>query len=418
MRLHLDGLAHGGDAVGRDRGRVWFVPGGAPGEVVVVAPVEERPSYVRGRIVELVSPSPERVSPACSHFQTCGGCQWQHLRYEAQLREKHALLSAALRRVTTLPIPEPIAHPEPYGYRVRAELHVVERGDGRRCGFRAARSHEVVEPTMCPVLAPRLWALVRELSRLVATVPLAVVGRYELHLGDEGAALCAHVGKGEGQAALRWLGRVLEELPGLLGCVVLDEGRVRYTLREGAVQRDGLRYSAGVFGQGHQHLSSALVSAVLGFARGRNASVLELFAGAGLFSVPLGRVARRLVTAEENPIACDDARHNLEAAGVRAEVLTGAARPTLRRLLEARSRFDVVVLDPPRKGAEEEVPTLCDLAPRRIVYVSCDPMTLARDVLAMKPRGYSLQKLCSFDLFPQTSHLEVVALLERQGMLE
>jgi 23S rRNA (uracil1939-C5)-methyltransferase len=282
-------------------------------------------------------------------------------------------------------------------------------------GYRQTRSHQVVEPEECPILAPDLEAAVVALSRIVAIVPRAPRGRYELHLGEEGLALCVHAERGEAGPGARWLGRVLEDLPRVTACELVSPDGIRYVLAEGRVTRGGLAYSPGVFAQGHGALAPRLAAAVADLAKPAHQAILELHAGAGLFTVELCRAARRVVAVEESARACEDARRNLESAGLRAEVHAGAAASVLARLVAARERFDVVVLDPPRTGAAEVLPALADLAPRRIVYVSCDPLTLARDLQDLGARGYLPRALKAFDLFPQTYHLEAACLLERAG---
>lgn len=415
-RVHLDGLAHGGDAVGRADGHVWFVSLGAPGEVVLAEVTEAHASYVRARIVEVIEPSADRRSPRCVHFGVCGGCKWQHVAASAQRRAKTELVAGALRKLTQAAMPDDALQGDEYGYRVRTELHVVRDGDAARAGYRGARSHDLATPTECPVLDPVLMVTVLALVRLVDVVPGAAAGRYELLVGDEGIALCAHVAAHEASAAVRWLGRVLEDLPNTAACVVEDDARVRLTLRDARVRRGDVAYSAGVFAQSHAGASSALRDTVVQLARPAGAPVLELFAGAGFFSVPLARAARRLVTVEEHPLACADARANLAAESLRADVRQGIAARQLAQLEREGARFDVVVLDPPRTGAADAMPGICDLSPKRVVYVSCDAMTLARDVTSVKPRGYRVSSLRAFDLFPQTPHVEVVALLERVGL--
>jgi 23S rRNA (uracil1939-C5)-methyltransferase len=394
---------------------VWFVPYGAPAEVVVAEAVEERPSFVRGRLLEVVSPSADRVPARCRHFGVCGGCQWQHVRYDAQIREKGAMLRGALRRLAGVEVPEPAPSGDPYAYRVRAELHLEDRGPRVALGYRKARSHEVIEPEECPVLAPPLEAAVLALRRLVAVIPRAPLGRYELLLGDEGVALCVHAEKGGAQAAVRWLRRVLEDIPGVVACAVDDRTGARMVLVDGRVTRGGVAYSPGVFAQGHGALAPRLADETVALAHPAHQRVLELHAGAGHFTVPLARVARRVVAVEEDARACEDLRANLDAAGLRAEVRTGPAEQVLPRLVAAGERFDVAVLDPPRRGALEALAALCDLGPPRIVYVSCDPMTLARDVLELGTRGWVPTQVRAFDLFPQTFHVEAVCLLERAG---
>src|SRR5262245_27040629 len=185
---------------------------------------------MRGRIVELVSPSADRIAPRCRHFGICGGCQWQHLDYAAQVREKGQLLRGALRRVTSVEIPDPEPSPDPYRYRMRTELHLELLGPRAALGYRQLRSHELVESEECPILAPALEAAVTALRRLASVVPGAPRGRYELHLGDEGVALEVHAERGQTTDAASWLRWVMDDVPGLVACAADDPHGVRVVL--------------------------------------------------------------------------------------------------------------------------------------------------------------------------------------------
>jgi 23S rRNA (uracil1939-C5)-methyltransferase len=381
VELRIESLAAGGDGVGHaPDGRVVFVPFTAPGDRVRVAIGARRARWMRGEVVELLEAGPGRTDPLCPVFGVCGGCDWQHLGYPAQLEAKQAILRDAIERIARLPVPRQFAFhasPSPYAYRSRARV-VAERG---RVGFRRRRSHAVCATSRCPVLVP---ALDEPLARLAARPP-EPNGEWELTAGMGGTHCVARVPVRDSAS---WVE---------IECL-----------------GERLRVSAGSFLQANEALRPALAGAVVE-AAGAGTLCLELFAGAGLFTLPLARAFVRLVAVESHPGAVADLEDNLSSAGlgnveivaqpVEAAFEAGALGPLLP---------DVVVLDPPRSGLEEPARQgLASLGAPRVVYVSCDPATLARDIAVLADRGYELTSLDGFDLFPQTAHVESVAVLRR-----
>ena len=370
----IESLAAGGDGVGHDAsGRVVFVPFTAPGDRVRVAIVEERARFARGTLEELLEPSPLRALPQCGVYGACGGCTWQHLDYAAQLEAKRQILAGALERIAKLGVGELEVTPSPSPYRYRSRTRVVAK-DGR-VGYRRRGSHDLCPTSRCPVLVPELDA---ELARLAAREPQAAE-EWELVAGAGGATRAT---------PLRW------PLPG--------EPKL-----ELEVCGDRLAFSPGVFVQGNALLLDALARAVHE-AAGSGACAVELFAGAGFFTLGLARRFRRLVAVESEGRAVADLRANLARAGLdNVEVLGGRAEVVLARIGEA----EVVVLDPPRTGLP---PGLLEaIQAPRVVYVSCDPATLARDLAGLAARGWALEALRGFDLFPQTPHVEALATMAR-----
>jgi 23S rRNA (uracil1939-C5)-methyltransferase len=380
LELRIDSLAAGGDGVGRaPDGRVVFVPGTAPGDRVRVRIVDQRARHARGRVVELVAPGPARTDPVCAVFGACGGCTWQHVAYPAQLEAKAAILRDALERIGKLPVPGELRvepSPAPYAYRGRARVLVA----GGRVGFRRLRSHALCATARCPVLVPGLETRLREL----AEHPPARDGEWELTAGAEGATRAVPLpddGGGE---------------PILVG-----------------VGADRLRVSPGVFVQSNALLLETLAAAVAEAAGGGELA-LELFAGAGLLTLGLARRFARVVAVEGSRAAAADLAASCRAAGLaNVEVV---AEPVERALDAGRLPVgaDAAVLDPPRAGLPPgSVEALVRLEPQRIVVVSCDPGTLARDAAFLRAEGFALVALRGFDLFPQTPHVEALAVLER-----
>jgi 23S rRNA (uracil1939-C5)-methyltransferase len=372
-------------------GRVAFVEAAAPGDRVELALTESRARWVRGRIVRLLEPGPDRVEPRCAVFGTCGGCTWQHLDDEAQARAKTSILGDALERIGHLRVPRPIAFhasPSGYGTRLRARLHV----EGGRAGFRRRRSHALCEVRACPVLEPELEARLARLSD-DARAGRVEDGEWELVAGDTGA--------------------VARRCPGD------DLGAGAGAAVELSVEGRPLRISPGVFAQANRPLldplAAAVRRAVLGPAGREAGLLLELYAGAGFFTVGCAPHFLAAVAVESGHAAVSDLRFNLARASLdHVEVREGDCESELARWPATAPRPDVVLLDPPRAGlGRAGAAELARVGAARVVYLSCDPATLARDLAVLCEAGYALRSVEGFDLFPQTPHVEALAVLER-----
>lgn len=388
VELRIDALAAGGDGVGRDPdGRVVFVPFAAPGDRLRVRVVEERARFARGEIEAVLEASPARVAPPCPVFGTCGGCAWQHIAYETQGAAKRAIVADALARVGklgNLPAVDFTASPAPYGYRGRARV-LLERG---RVGFRQRRSHALCAIDACPLLVPAL----DEALGAMAAAPPSPDGEWELAVGDDGRVRTAPLGAG----------------------ALAREGEPARILLAAAGER--IQVSAGVFGQANALLLDALATTVLE-AAGSGGIALELFAGAGFFTLGLARRFARVIAVESDPGGVRDLAHNLAEAQLRHVRVIEARVETWLAAADAEARrAEVVVLDPPRGGVGAAAArALAQLPARRLVYLSCDPATWARDLAVLGSHGWQLMRVHGFDLFPQTPHVEALAVLERSA---
>jgi 23S rRNA (uracil1939-C5)-methyltransferase len=383
LSVTIERLAAGGEGVAHaPDGRVVFVAGTAPGDRVRARVVEEHPKWLRAELSELESPGPGRVEPRCPLVGRCGGCAWQHLDYAVQRAAKAEILRDALVRIGGLEPPGPIEiEPSPpYGYRGRARVGVA-RGV---VGYRRLRSHALEPAAACPVLVPELE---RALAALAAAPP-ARDGEIELCAGDDGRVRAwGPGGLLHGEAAL-----------------AIDAGPARIAV------------SPGVFFQGNARVRGALLDAVLE-AAGRGRRALDLCAGAGFFSFGLAERFTEVLAVESSPPAVRDLRRNVEAGGTKNVRVECA--PLERFLASAAARepaADAIVVDPPRTGlgaglARALAGAAVDAA--RVIYVSCAPATLARDLAVLAAGGLRLRSLRGFDLFPQTAHVEALAVLGR-----
>jgi 23S rRNA (uracil1939-C5)-methyltransferase len=379
LEVQIESLAAGGDGVGRDaQGRVTFVPRTAPGERVRIRVVQAKRSFARGELLAVLARSPDRVEPPCPHFTAgCGGCAWQHVSRQAQLAAKQALVTSALRKLEGVVI-EPIVDPGPaLGWRRRARFHVA----GGVVGLYAAASKQLLPIDRCPQLEPGLDAALGE-------VAAAAPPDGELHL--------ARATSGDVVVTV--------ERAWPAGRALLGEQRIVGVRAGNDVFGDevvelepGLWGGAADFAQASASGNAALVAATraaVGLGPGR---LLELFAGAG-------NLTRALVADRWQVLATDVRAPRRSIPGAQFEV--GDVAGVLARSHES---FDAVVLDPPRVGLEAAAcAALAALHAPVVVYVSCDPATLARDLARLVERGYRIERAWPLDLMPQTAHVEVV----------
>lgn len=415
LELTVDSMAQGGDGVGRDEGMVVFARGGLPGERVRVRIFERRPSYARGEVVAVLEASPDRVAP---RLEADAHAPWQHIAYEAQLRFKEQIVReqlAKLAGVADAPVAPIIAAPRPWGYRNSARLHA----QGGRIGYHEAGTNLVADLPEDPML---LAALNDALAGLRA---LAAPGQIE------GVTLRASSAYGYSLAALRpghdgdlddlellaeaWRART----PSLAGVVVeRAHGRAGALVSGDASIHDelgGIVFELGPdsFFQVNADQAARMVELVAAaLAPGEGARLLDLYSGVGTFALPLAAAGAAVVAVEEHPAAVADGERSAALNGV--EGVSFVQAPVERALPGAAPGFDGVVLDPPRRGCHPAVlEELARIAPARIVYISCHPGILGRDLVPLMRAGYSLDSVQPIDLFPQTPHIETVVTLSR-----
>jgi 23S rRNA (uracil1939-C5)-methyltransferase len=422
--LRLDGIAHGGEALGRDRGRVVFVPFAIPGERVRVELVEEKPRWARARLLEVLEPSPDRVDPPCPHFgpEKCGGCQWQHIAYERQASLKQEILADHLHRLGHLAEPpvadiialagpavseRPAAEMDVLAFRYRNQTRFAVGADGR-LGFRPqAIARDVIPIDRCLLLHERLDDLHGALDLLWPSLT-AVILRAGIATGQ---ALVVFQTTGEEQPELEI------DLPAAFA--VQTRHGVQPLVGEPWLEEQvagGLyRVSAESFFQVNSIGAEALVEVVASYLEPRaDDCLIDAYCGVGLFSLAMADSVGQVIGIESAPSACEDFAHN---AGLREGVTLheGAVEDVLPILRELGKPADLVVLDPPRSGAGAEVVShLAAMCPRRIVYVSSDPAALARDGIHLAAAGYCLAEVQPVDMCPQTSQVESVALWVRR----
>lgn len=433
--LLIDKVVAGGFGLGRHEGQVVFVARAAPGDRLLVEPVDRRRDFVRARTVELLEPSPSRREPPCPYYESCGGCSLMHLQPEAQREIKREILLESLRRGGGVSFAGEVvvrSGPE-FGYRVRARFQVKSTRRGTLVGFFEPGSHRVVDVGECLQVSDEanrvlravrgfLTASSRRSSEIESFELLEPVAPPDAALGREGGRVVVHfiVKKGKGPAKGELEELVQQEN---LGGIVVSrselETRGRAERRVGEVRTRHrvagyeLGTSVHAFFQANRFLLGTLVDEVVAPSQERVGRAVDLYCGVGLFSLPLARVADRVVGVEISAAAVADARLNAKGAGLdNVEFFVEGAATYAAR--EGFDSVDLVVADPPRPGLERAVAdALCRRPPRELRYVSCDPASLGRDAGRLREGGLELARLVLLDFFPNTHHLESVATFRR-----
>jgi 23S rRNA (uracil1939-C5)-methyltransferase len=428
MQLKIEKLIYGGDGLARlpadehGRGKTVFVPFSLEGEELEGQIVEEKPGFARARIERLLSPSPDRVAPACPYFLRCGGCQYQHASYAHQLKAKAGILVETLRRTAKLELPcELQVHPSPeWNYRNRTRVR-VQSDPEFALGYYKFHSHELLPIEQCPISSPsinRAIAAMWEAGR-AGKIP-QTIREIEVFADSEDARLLVEL-YSEPQSSVAQaeeLARNFEKIDAsVIGVTAFKpatqftEPRKLVTLRspdlEYRTKFANYRVSSGAFFQVNRFLIDELVAIITEGESGQ--LTLDLYAGVGLFSAVLAKSFAQVIAVEASQTSLSDLRHNVPQE-VKAVLAT-----TEQYLGQASGiRPDLVVVDPPRSGlGEKVVRSLAKLDAPRITYVSCDPSTLARDLRMLVGFGYRVVRAHLIDLFPQTFHIETVFHLAR-----
>jgi len=444
-KLDITGMTHEGQGVGRIEGQVVFVDGALEDEKVEVKIIKLNKTYAVAKLIEVLQPSPHRVQPFCSAYKRCGGCNLQHMDYKAQLEFKTKLVRENLERLgglKDLPVLNTIGMHQPFNYRNKAQYPVATINGNVITGFYAARSHDVIHSEECriqDVESDRVREIVRQF-----------IAEKSLSCYDEnsGKGLVRHiltrVGFKTGEimvvivingstlpAADELVKRLIEAIPEIKSIflnintentnIILGKKNIGLFGSETITDTIG-SYSFVIsphsFFQVNPVQTDVLYTKALEYAAlTGNETVFDLYCGIGTISLFLSAKAGKVYGVEVVEEAIADARRNAERNGVvNAEFITGEAEKAVLELYSRGIRADVVVLDPPRKGCEESLlQLLAEMQPKRIVYVSCNPATLARDLKYLDGHGYKAVEVQPVDMFPWTGHVESIILMTKCG---
>ncbi|MHB8137371.1 MAG: class I SAM-dependent RNA methyltransferase [Smithellaceae bacterium] len=377
--LEIESVAFGGHGIGRSDGFVVFVPFTAPEDVVEIEIIERKKKFARGRVLRIIKPSRLRTQPLCRYYARCGGCAYQHIAYEYQLQIKKRQIEEAFSRIggmAELVVSEVIPSPLVYAYRGKAGLHAVKTAEGFRLGFMDVSGGRIVDIERCEIMDETINEQIRGIR---------TKGDLSLDNGD----------------LIFWSGPRNDHDDAVLRMV---KGR------EFLVPRTG-------FFQANLCLTDRMVDEVLRLiGEEKRGTIIDACCGSGLFSIFLASYASRLIGVEINEKSVRYARDNAKSQEIQnVEFVCGDIEDVLNDMVRMNEVIDLIVLDPPRTGlSKETLASVSGLQSREIVYISCNPATQARDVKLLCASGYVMQSLQPLDMFPQTEHIETIALLRRR----
>ncbi|KLV06772.1 23S rRNA methyltransferase [Photobacterium aquae] len=419
--ITINRFDHQGAGIGHLDRKPVFVDGALPGEKVVVQLTEDKKQYARAKVMRRLNDSDQRVAPACPLYAECGGCNLQHLSHDGQVAAKQQALGELMGKFAKaghIEQAEPIAS-APWGYRRCARFAVLPAGGGLRVGFRKKQSKEIVDVEHCPVLAESLNALLPSLREVLGKLQARkALGHVELVEADNGRVVLIRHLQPFSDKDMTLLREFADTHQLMLFLAPTADQLDAMSDKKPYYELDGLElvFSPKDFIQVNAEVNRKMVAQAMDWlAVAPGDRVLDLFCGLGNFSLPLAKQAKALVGVEgiDEMVhrAGDNAQHNGLA---NAAFFQANLEDDVTKMAWAKERFDKVLLDPARAGAAGVMQHVVGLRPERVVYVSCNPATLARDSQVLLEQGYQLEKLGMMDMFPHTGHLESMALFVKQ----
>lgn len=404
--IQIDLPAYGGFFIGRHEGKVVMIKGAVlPGETVEAIIEREKRDYLIATAVNILEPSPYRIEPPCKYFGKCGGCQLQYISYDRQVAIKEEILRDSLKRLakTDIDLSEPLFHKDPWNYRLRGQFKVFQGS----MGFYRENSREVVDIDRCPLMTEEINSLLLKIKPVVKDSDIK-----EVHItaGDCSTALLKLSSRIRSRSDISTLSSMFREMDfSGIWIETSDKKIYRHGKTYVTLNLQGLKYSISpmTFFQSHWRLNQRVVEFLKnGLEPLKGKRVLDMYAGAGNFSIPLAMDAE-IVAIEENPYAVEDGQRNLKNNSIKnCRFIISSAEN-----YHIKEDVDIVILDPPRPGLSNRVLSkVLSILPEKIAYVSCNPSTFARDLKKLQLK-YDIESLRVIDFFPQTFHIESLVLL-------
>ena len=440
-------ITFGGEGISRHDGLVVFVPDSVRGDVLHVEVVSVKKSHARAIIKNIQTPSPYRITPRCELSETCGGCQWQHVSYEEQLRAKQSIVADSIERIAkqNISIQDIIPNPNSFHYRCKVQYPVQSGPEdiGISIGYYRKGTHRIVDLDHCPIQAEAMDPITKFIrqrlkpsglpaydERSGAGIIRHIVYRYSHSKGDILCVFVVNLKKVPSELAVM-AEDLMREFPAVKGVlashntektnVIMGKSlsliRGAYFITE-TIGKWSFRISAESFFQVNPPVAKKILDEALSIIERatESPSILDVYSGVGTFTLYLSDYASELLSVEESPSSIRDLKENIEQAGLKSKVshIQGDAARVLDGLVKEKRVFDVTILDPPRKGCGESLlKAVSTLTRRHIIYVSCDPTTMSRDIAILAALGFSLQSVRPFDMFSHTYHIECLAHLSR-----
>lgn len=422
FEVYIESVAFKGYGVTHIHGKVVFIPRTVKGDRALIELTKERKNYSMGRLIQILGPSPWRVNPSCQWFGNCGGCHWQHIDYSIQCNFKREILEDLLNRIGGLkkiPSLSVIPSLQPYGYRVRVQL----KARGKKIGYFQEKSHRVVDIQECPIAHPLINEVLSFIKKRL--LPFSKMEEVEINVSpDENKGVLLFYDLSLNPKIENLFEEILKTHPIVKGIGVgqknqfnfLGNPNLNFIIPSDPEKKEktlNLQISPGSFSQVNPIQNRRLIQTLLQWVgRDKVERALDLYCGVGNLTLPLAMIGiREVFGIEENRRAIQDAWVNAERNGIRnCEFIRGRVEEILKNW--KRENPDLIVLDPPRRGCLSILDQIIRLNPQKLIYVSCEPATFARDLRLLTERGYSLQGLELIDMFPQTYHMEVIGLLK------
>jgi len=417
VSVKIESLSFGGSGVGRISGKVVFVPYSAPGDDILVRITKDTKGFAEGDIVEFISASPLRKEPPCPLHSICGGCQWLHMPYNEQLKAKEEIFKDTLRRIGKIdPSIVLTAQPSPmeFNYRSRVQFKVLES----KIGFYKRESHELVEIPECPLAHPLINRILKGLRDVWPPSPSSIA-RVDINVSpSEGNGIVSiYLSQRSDLDFNSFFRRLTTSIPEITGLIVhiAREEKISGSSYLFSQEREfRFRASEGSFSQVNYRQNLNMKDYILSMADLKgDETVLELYSGGGNFTIPIASRAGKVIGIEVGKSSISDARENARINNIRnATFIQATSEKGLKEIQNSKlktQRFDLVLIDPPRDGCSKEViEGIVSIKPKKIIYVSCNPSTLARDLGRFQAMGYAARSSRPFDMFPQTYHIESV----------
>lgn len=415
MQIEIERIAFGGAGIAKKDGKVFFVRGGLPKDVLEINIIKDKGNYAEAVIAEIIKPSPDRIETPCPVFDLCGGCQLQNLNYPAQLREKEYILKETLGRLGGLydvAIEPIVPSPKEFGFRNKVTLSTWFYKGKWHVGYNQKGSNRKVAIDSCPISTDIVDKTIKRISEVLSSLGDPYYPLDKIHISSNGfksqiTLVPRHSRRGD---LLKTLLKHLRRHQETENVSINGSGETGF---EFSILGNKFLTTPSAFTQVNSEINELMIKTVLDWAElTQEQTVLDLYSGIGNFSIPLARGASEVLAVEISNNSVKLARKSAQANSVNNLVFQNAASEhAIEVLNKDEEKFDLIVLDPPREGAKEIIEGLVELSPTKVIYVSCDPATLARDLKKFSELGYKVVKVRPFDMFPQTFHIESIALL-------
>ena len=423
----IDKLIYGGYGLGRIFDKAILVPKVIPDETVRVKVIKEKSGYYIGEAVEIIKPSKDRITPKCPFFHNCGGCDYQHIRYQSQLGFKEDILNETLKRVggfkefSVYPI---IPSPEPFFYRLNAQLKISKTKEGIELGFFKKDSHKFIHINECIICRQEINGLINVFSQIDKDNLLNNLNYIEIIISNstKKILLASSLNKINKSHMERLYSHIKEQEKNIDGFVInLKRKKVfsgkPYLFEE--IEDTKYRVSSDSFFQVNYSLHDTLIKKIIKFVNPKKKdNIFDIYCGVGTFTIPISRKADSVFGIEESPSSINDAIFNKKSNKIKnCYFYNEKAEDGLLILENEGISCHTALINPPRAGCSEKMKkTLSSANPQKIIYLSCNPSTLARDISFFSKRGYKLSSVQPFDMFPQTYHIESLVKLEKNPL--